>query len=652
MRCNRFAPQLLTSLLILASAPGAATTYVMITDEELLAQADAVVRGSIVALADDPAGALPATTYLLEIDEAIAGYVPASSLEVRVSGGLDEVGDSWVVWGAPRFREGEQLLLFLEESEDGDWQVLHSSLGAFREVNTPQGRFVTRDLGSAHELVRVADPLASARARSHQPRDLAGFTAWMRSRAAGVGSEADYFVESIPAPSSVLKYQLIGSGTQSPPNGCGATGGHPIRVFDFDRGSAFRFDAHASGQPGIAGGGFSQLKSAMQAWNRDSGSNINLTYTGTTTDTPNAGSTRQTVLWNDPRNEIPGSFDGGGILAQTITGFRCDLDPFANGHAHPIGGALVVTQDGLERFLADNSKAEAALEEILGHELGHAIGFGHSCESRCSGAAGDALMASRIHADGRGARLASDDKAGAAFLYPAPADESGSPDPDPTDGGGSSGGSSSKKPARPTNLSVPEVTTSRITLEWSDRSANEQDFVIERRSPTGEWTVISTAPANSKSKSLTGLSQATYHVFRVSARNSNGSSYSNEVGVTTKAHPGSCLADAQTVCLNSNRFRVTIDFLTKQNQAGKAKGKRYSSDTGLFSFFSTSNVELTVKVLDGCSWGHYWVFAAGMTNLETVITVSDMKNGSTRSYVNPQGSAFPPIQDTAAFTCQ
>jgi hypothetical protein len=41
-----------------------------------------------------------------------------------------------------------------------------------------------------------------------------------------------------------------------------------------------------------------------------------------------------------------------------------------------------------------------------------------------------------------------------------------------------------------------------------------------------------------------------------------------------------------------------------------------------------------------------------LTNVKTVITVTDSQTGIMKTYTNPQGSPFAPIQDTAAFsTC-
>ena len=58
-------------------------------------------------------------------------------------------------------------------------------------------------------------------------------------------------------------------------------------------------------------------------------------------------------------------------------------------------------------------------------------------------------------------------------------------------------------------------------------------------------------------------------------------------------------------------------------------------------------------MLNGCSLGgDYWVFAGGLTNVRTVITVTDTSTGKFKRYTNSQGAPFQPIQDTAAFsTC-
>ena len=76
-----------------------------------------------------------------------------------------------------------------------------------------------------------------------------------------------------------------------------------------------------------------------------------------------------------------------------------------------------------------------------------------------------------------------------------------------------------------------------------------------------------------------------------------------------------------------------------------------TADTGYFWFFSDSNVEMVLKVLDACSLNErFWVFAGGLTNVQVDITVLDTATGAAKTYHNPQGAAFQPIQDTSAFS--
>ena len=116
---------------------------------------------------------------------------------------------------------------------------------------------------------------------------------------------------------------------------------------------------------------------------------------------------------------------------------------------------------------------------------------------------------------------------------------------------------------------------------------------------------------------------------------------------------GTCTASPTALCLNNNRFRVTANFLAPQGQSGDATAVPRTSDTGLFYFFSANNIEAILKVVDGCSLNsRYWVFAGGLTNVQVALTVLDTQSGTSRTYTNPQGTAFQPIQDTAAFaTC-
>ncbi len=131
--------------------------------------------------------------------------------------------------------------------------------------------------------------------------------------------------------------------------------------------------------------------------------------------------------------------------------------------------------------------------------------------------------------------------------------------------------------------------------------------------------------------------------------------YTLTVSCTAGPAPGACAANATTLCLNNNRFRVQATFATPQGQTGNAMAIPETSDTGLFWFFSAGNIEVVIKVVNACSFAggpRYWVFAGGLTNVQVVLTVTDTSTGSVKTYTNAQGTAFAPIQDTNAFaTC-
>ena len=116
--------------------------------------------------------------------------------------------------------------------------------------------------------------------------------------------------------------------------------------------------------------------------------------------------------------------------------------------------------------------------------------------------------------------------------------------------------------------------------------------------------------------------------------------------------PGSCAENGSTACLNRSRFRVRMTYRTAQGVTGNAHANPLTPDTSWFWFFDRGNVEVVVKVIDGCALNQrFWVFASGLTNVAVETTVVDTVTGRSRTYRNPLDRNFRPIQDTAAFRC-
>jgi len=144
-------------------------------------------------------------------------------------------------------------------------------------------------------------------------------------------------------------------------------------------------------------------------------------------------------------------------------------------------------------------------------------------------------------------------------------------------------------------------------------------------------------------------SAGTYTVT-LTVSNSDGlSSTSQTVSVASTGFPP-CVPTTETLCVGNGRFSVSADWTTPDGLSGHGNAMKLTNDSGYFWFFQSSNTELVVKVLNGCGVDNaYWVFAAGLTNVQVVLNVRDEATGATYTNTNPQGVAYVPIQATAAF---
>ena len=122
-------------------------------------------------------------------------------------------------------------------------------------------------------------------------------------------------------------------------------------------------------------------------------------------------------------------------------------------------------------------------------------------------------------------------------------------------------------------------------------------------------------------------------------------------GLQRTAHKANsdCSAGDTTLCLNHERFQIEVSWVGHDSFIGVGQAVPLSSDTGYFWFFSDSNVELVVKVLDG-RWlnDHFWVFYGALSDVEYTITVTDTETEAVKEYVN-QAGVFASEGDIYAF---
>jgi Matrixin/Fibronectin type III domain len=791
-------------LLLLAVSPAAGTTFVRMSDAELVKQAPLVVEATVLSVTAAPVAA-PRTDITVQVKRVLKGWAPGATagatLVVRQFGGPNPDGISVNIWGIQPLAPGDQALLFLHPNADATWAVAQVIFGAFRQVRVGDRTYAVRNLDEARELA------ATAPGAPEPLRDWVGFVRFVEERGRGRASVPDYFVA--PSPSVRLAVAAFSLFTEGSP-GCG-DGSHNLRWPGFP--GAVAISAHQSGQPGLAGGGFSEFQTALAAWTADAGTNISYGYGGTTAAARVGGACQDAIFFGDPANEIAGTFAGAGVVAIGGPCFSCSLHSFNAQNFHPIQSVLLVTQDGIDSIFASNGSAKAA--ELFAHELGHTLGLAHS-------GSGSALMFPTLHNPPIGASLSFDDRAAIGVLYgtgappapPAPPSnlvalalsttqiQLGWSDNSTNEtsfriemrtglaafveigagGANSTGGTVTAlqagttydfrvrarhgsgdsaysniasattltpgtPPSPPTNLTALALSPTSVSLQWSDNSAdetsfrieqlgqlaveigsvganvtaatvqglaaatlhtfrvrarnasgdsaysnqasattpplpgtapnpptnlvalalsstevrltwtdaanNEDSFRIEMRTGAGAFAEVDVAAANSTSRDLSGLAPATLYEFRVRARNTTGDSeYSNVAVATTTAAPCDA-ADPDAICLNDGRFKVQVAWQTPDLQSGSGHPVRLSADSAYFWFFLPDNIEIVLKVLDGCGINQrYWVFATGLTNVFVRVTVTDQETLETKVYENPQDQPFRPLQDTGAFaTC-
>jgi hypothetical protein len=119
------------------------------------------------------------------------------------------------------------------------------------------------------------------------------------------------------------------------------------------------------------------------------------------------------------------------------------------------------------------------------------------------------------------------------------------------------------------------------------------------------------------------------------------------------ASPGaspSCTPSARNLCLNASRFQLQVDWeVPSQGRSGTGTAIPITTDTGYFWFFTSANVELVIKVLDGRAINdHYWVFYGALSSVQYTIRITDTVTGATKTYTNPSGT-LASVADTSAF---
>jgi hypothetical protein len=126
--------------------------------------------------------------------------------------------------------------------------------------------------------------------------------------------------------------------------------------------------------------------------------------------------------------------------------------------------------------------------------------------------------------------------------------------------------------------------------------------------------------------------------------------------------PSQCVPGATTLCIDDapgdRRYRLRVAFETTQGggRAGMGVATPLAAlgiaSGGLFTFFSSDNPEMLIKVLDACAVnGRKWVFYSAGTNVALETEVTDTLTGESLIYSNADRNPAPPVKHLSAFSC-
>jgi hypothetical protein len=181
----------------------------------------------------------------------------------------------------------------------------------------------------------------------------------------------------------------------------------PSRWFEPDNNQSVVFYVNPSGAPALMQ--TEDVQAAMAAWSYAGGS-IRATYGGQTggCGTQSADG-YNTISFNNCDNYFPVSQSCSGLLA--VSG----IVRYMPSQTKTIGGTryakAVESNMSFNPYALCNFTNRCQFQEVLTHEMGHALGLGHSSDS-------SATMAPYVHFDNRCASITPDDVQGITTIYP------------------------------------------------------------------------------------------------------------------------------------------------------------------------------------------------------------------------------------------